>query len=609
MRLQTENIPIPLRLRNHWVLWKFETRGEKKTKLPYQACGKLAESDNEETWSDFASVERRFQKRGYDGIGFMFAKDGGLCGVDLDGCRDAATGVVSGWAREIILAFGTYAEVSPTETGVKLFCVGKSPFEKGRRISVMAEKACDKEPGIEIYDWGRYFAVTGWRLNGPKEPQECQEALAWLTEKYAPNEPFAAPKVDFRSTTAVVERARKYVSKMPPAVSGERGHDRTFHVACVLVLGFGLTEQEAFWVIAEWNQSCRPPWSDHDLNRKLAQANKRAGERCYLRNTKPERWDQITLPTYGTPPAKHEPKITLLAESAMRYLDELKNGRGELIELGLNDVDVAIGGGVERGEVIVLGARPSHGKSAIALQCIHTWTGNQRPCFIASEEMSSRLLGKRTIQYVSETPQEHWRNQSEAVEADLKWYSENHANCFIAESCGTAESVVEQIEKAVKEHEVQAVVVDYLQLLRTSGKSKYEQVTNASMALKEITKRHNLVTLLLCQLGRQIEMRKLFEPVMSDLKDSGQIEQDGDVILFLVWPHRIDSKLPAHEFKVYVAKNRNREINERVVMCRFVPSRQMLTMPRAKDRKNYDNSMDEWNSRADVGSPGEDFAP
>jgi replicative DNA helicase len=286
-------------------------------------------------------------------------------------------------------------------------------------------------------------------------------------------------------------------------------------------------------------------------------------------------------------------------------LDELKNGSGNLIELGLNDVDLALGGGVERGEVIVLGARPSHGKSALALQCIHTWTGNKRTCFIASEEMSSRLLGKRTIQYVTDTPQEHWRHQAESVEADLKWYAENHARCYIAESCGTAETVIEQIEKAVVEHEAEAVVVDYLQLLRTSGKSKYEQVTNASMLLKDITKRHNLVTLLLCQLGRQIEMRKLFEPVMSDLKDSGQIEQDADVILFSVWPHRIDSKLPAHEYKVYVAKNRNREILERVVMCRFEPSRQMLTMPRAKDHKNYDQSFDDWSNRADVGVVGD----
>lgn len=600
MKIRTEKIPIPLRLRNQWVLWRFETRDGKPTKLPFQCSGKCAESDNEATWSDFASVERRYQKPGYDGIGFMFAKGGGLCGVDLDGCRDKVTGAVSDWAREILLAFGTYAEVSPTETGVKLFCVGKSPFPAGRRLSVKADSVCDKKPGIEIYDHLRYFAVTGWRLHGPREPQECQESLNWLADKYAPVETPHAPKIDFRSTSAVVERARKYLLKIPPAISGQRGHDQTFHAACVLILGFGLSEQEALPILAEWNVGCQPPWSERELSRKLSEAAKQIGERCYLRNAKPDRWEAITVPSYAKAPSKSEPRITILSESALRYLDELKSGRGELIELGLNDVDCALGGGVERGEVVVLGARPSHGKSAVALQCIHTWTGNRRPCFIASEEMSSRLLGKRTIQYVSEVPQEHWRQQAVAVESDLNWYAENHAPCIIAESCGTAESVVEQIEKAVAEHKVQAVVVDYLQLLRTSGKSKYEQVTNASMALKDVTKKHNLITLLLCQLSRQIESRPKYLPVMSDLKDSGQIEQDADVILFLVWPHRIDSKEPANEYKVYVAKNRNREIVERVVMCRFEPSRQMVCPPRAKDKPNYESEFDAWNARADI---------
>jgi replicative DNA helicase len=606
MRIKTEEIPIPLRLRNQWVLWKFERRNDKPTKVPYQCNGAESKSNDESTWAEFASVERRYVRGGYDGIGFVFAANGGLCGVDLDGCRDPKTGAVSGWAREIILAFGTYAEVSPTETGVKLFCVGKSPFSTGKRISVLhADKVCDKEPGIEIYDHGRYFAVTGWRLQGPKEPQECNEALTWLAGKYAPAA-IAAPTVDFRSTTAVVERARKYLSKLPPAVSGQRGHDKTFHVACVLVLGFGLSESEALPVILEWNQFCQPPWTERELARKLSEANKQPGERCYLRNAKPERWDSISVPGYAvSAPSKNEPKITILSEAAFHYLDELKNGKGQLIEIGLNDVDYALGGGVERGEVIVLGARPSHGKSAIALQCVHTWTGNKRPCFIASEEMSARLLGKRTVQYVSETPQEHWRHQAAAVEGELQWYAENHAPCYIAESCGTAATVVEQIERAVIEHEVEAVVVDYLQLLRGPGKSKYDQVSDASMALKSVTKKHNLVTLLLCQLSRAIESRQQFQPVMSDLKESGQIEQDADVILFLVWPHRIDSKFPAHEYKVYVAKNRNREINERIVMCRFEPSRQMLCPPRLKDRPNYDPSFDEWSKRADVGAGSE----
>lgn len=607
MKIKTEEIPIPLRLRNQWCLWKFEDRGATKTKLPYQCNGQLSESNNPATWSEFASAERRYVKGGYDGLGFMFADDDGLCGVDLDGCRDKATGKVAEWAREIILAFGTYAEVSPTETGVKLFCVGKSPFATGKRISLLQyDPICDKEPGIEIYDRTRYFAVTGWRLQGPQEPQDCQDALNWLAGKYAPIQ--LAPVSDFRSTTAVVERARKYMSKVPAAISGQRGHDKTFHAACVLMQGFGLSEQEAYPVLAEWNLGCNPPWSERELTRKLSEAGKQPGERCYLRNAKPERWDSIRVPSYcGTEAVvKPEPKITVLADAAMRYLTDLQTGGGDLLELGLNDVDHALGGGVERGEVIVLGARPSHGKSAIALQCIHTWTGNKRPCFIASEEMSARLLGKRTVQYVSETPQEHWRHRSGDVEAELKWYAENHAKCYIAESCGTAESVVEQIEKAVSEHQVQAVVVDYLQLLRTSGKSQYEQVTNASMALKAVTKKHNLVTLLLCQLSRAIESRPKFQPVMSDLKDSGQIEQDADVILFLVWPHRIDSNLPAREYKVYVAKNRNREINERTVMCRFEPSRQMLIPPKAQDNPNYEHAFDNWSNRADVGT-GDNF--
>jgi putative DNA primase/helicase len=136
MKIKTEEIPIPLRLHNQWVLWRFETSKRQADETALSVCGKLAESNNEATWSDFASVERRYQRGGYDGIGFMFAADGGLCGVDLDGCRDKATGKVAEWAREIILAFGTYAEVSPTETGVKLFCVGKSPFATGRRISL-----------------------------------------------------------------------------------------------------------------------------------------------------------------------------------------------------------------------------------------------------------------------------------------------------------------------------------------------------------------------------------------------------------------------------------------------------------------------------------------
>jgi hypothetical protein len=80
----------------------------------------------------------------------------------------------------------------------------------------------------------------------------------------------------------VGERARKYLAKVPPAVSGAGGHDQTFHAACVLVQGFALDRGPALALLGEWNQSCQPPWSDAELEHKIEDALNQPGERGYL---------------------------------------------------------------------------------------------------------------------------------------------------------------------------------------------------------------------------------------------------------------------------------------------------------------------------------------
>lgn len=70
----------------------------------------------------------------------------------------------------------------------------------------------------------------------------------------------------------VIERARRYVAKCPPAISGQAGHDATFHVACVLVNGFAFGEPDALALLREWNQSCLPPWSEVELVHKITSA-------------------------------------------------------------------------------------------------------------------------------------------------------------------------------------------------------------------------------------------------------------------------------------------------------------------------------------------------
>src|SRR5262249_35090721 len=91
------------------------------------------------------------------------------------------------------------------------------------------------------------------------------------------------PPLDGRA--AVLHRAKLYVAKEPPAISGEHGHDRCFHVACVLVQGFDLTTEDALQAIQDWNQTRRPPWSEAELRHKLEDAAKNTDRpRGYLRD-------------------------------------------------------------------------------------------------------------------------------------------------------------------------------------------------------------------------------------------------------------------------------------------------------------------------------------
>ena len=573
--LAFDNVPLALRELTQWILWRSETRGDKPTKIPYCTDGKNAKSNDRTTWDSFENAREVAWQ--YSGIGFVFSADDPFIGIDLDGCRDSHTGKIAEWAREVILKFNAYAEVSPSETGVKIFCRGKLPFANGRKVEVKQEPICDKTPAVEMYDRGRYFAVTGWVLKGQLQVAECQAAIDWFKEKFFPNEP-AKPIPDFRSNDAVVERARKYLAKMPPAVSGQSGHNATFHAACVLALGFELSESDAISLMLEFNQRCQPPWSDKDINRKVREALKQSGARGYLRNAAPAHWDRVQVPTYSEPKAKPELTQTTIADAADQYITMVERGQISLVETSIADLDCALCGGLGFGEMVIFAGRPSHGKSAVALQCLHHWTDMQvhgYPCCIVSEEMSSLMLGKRTVQHLVSLPEEHWRTQSDRLRDEMQCYRESHAPCFIIENSRTAEAAASAIEKRVESDGVRCAVIDYAQLLQSPGKSRYEQITNTSIALRQLASRCNIVLLVLCHLNREIEKRSTFTPSIADIKDTGQLEQDADVVSFLVWPHRINKDKPRGEYQFFIYKNRNRGTNgDNLVTCHFDPMRQ-----------------------------------
>ena len=574
-------IPSSLREVSQWVLWKFITRNGDATKVPFDASGAAASSTDSSTWSTFENVALKASS--YSGIGFVFSSEDDFCGIDFDGCRDPETGLVSEWAKSWLMKLDSYSEISPSGTGVKVFIRAKSPLASGRKVSIEgAPSIVGKTAAVEVYDRGRYFAVTGDRLArlGP-DVNDRQEVLNELCAHFFPA-PKPLPLVEWKSHDAVVERARRYLAKLPPSISQQGGHNAAFRAACAIVIGFGLDESTAMLLMQEFNQTCEPPWSDRELAHKVKSAAKQPGPRNYLRDARVSQYDSIQLPNYSEHPIEPELRVTTLEKAAYAYLERVRNDSIRMFDLGLPDVDYAIGGGVESGEMIVLAARPSHGKSAVALQCVHHATLHGYPSIFISEEMSALALGKRTLQYAADVPQEHWKTSTVEMDIGVKAHFEGRAPCFVVESAGSAERAAEAIREAVKQHGVKLAVIDYAQFLRGKGNNKYEQSSDVCSTLRALANETKIVLIVLCQLNREIERRGEFLPTMADIKGTGQFEQDADVILFLCWPHRLDSSRDPSEYVFFVGKNRNRAINSSTVTCKFLPSRQMLTDAREK---------------------------
>ena len=148
MKVNLDCLPEELRQRRQWVVWKLEVRDGKPTKVPYIAGGSgKASSTDSLTWRSFKEAVQALETGRYNGIGFVFSSGDPFAGVDLDDCRDPETGELEEWAAKIVEAFGSYAEVSQSGTGVHIIVMGKAPNKKRGKV--------------EAYSSERYFTMTG----------------------------------------------------------------------------------------------------------------------------------------------------------------------------------------------------------------------------------------------------------------------------------------------------------------------------------------------------------------------------------------------------------------------------------------------------------------
>lgn len=315
------DVPSELKRRPQWATY----RGA-NDKAPRQVNGQLAKSNDRSTWTTLEEASRDDS-----GVGFIFADGDGLFGIDLDSCI-GPDGEIQAWATEITKAFvNTYAEFSPSGTGIKIFGLGRLPMATGRKVIVGAPpfnfpQVCDKPPAVEAYDHLRFFTFTGERLpDHATELGDCQAALDAFCARFFPVRD--RPKMVVPSRPAgghnLEQRAALYIDQIERTICGSAScHDRTFYAACVLVIEFNLSPERAFPILSFWAGQGQHPWTEKELWHKLNSANEKTSPRGNLANAEyyiPETGPEVDLSGILSPPPAADPEperpvVLLIAE-------------------------------------------------------------------------------------------------------------------------------------------------------------------------------------------------------------------------------------------------------------------------------------------------------
>jgi replicative DNA helicase len=254
-----------------------------------------------------------------------------------------------------------------------------------------------------------------------------------------------------------------------------------------------------------------------------------------------------------------------LADSFER-LEMLSSNAGGLrgVPTGFKDLDDTLAG-MQDSNLIILAARPGMGKTAFSLNIVqHIGVNEKLPVGIFSLEMSKEELVDRLL--VGEADIDAWRLKTGNLkEQDFSKISDAmgrlaESPIFIDDTPGI--SLMEIRTKARRlhlEHGVKMIVVDYLQLMSTNQKydNRVNEVSAMSLAMKNLARELKVPVLCLSQLSRAVEARGSKEPQLSDLRESGSIEQDADVVMFL---YREDDDV-RENVSLKVAKHRNGSLN------------------------------------------------
>ena len=258
---------------------------------------------------------------------------------------------------------------------------------------------------------------------------------------------------------------------------------------------------------------------------------------------------------------------------AWTRLERLHSNKGELrgVPTGFKDLDNLLSG-FQNSDLIILAARPSVGKTTLALDFARlAATKHNVGVAVFSLEMSSQQLVDRML--AAESRISAWQLRTGGLSttgSDFTLLREgldrlSKAPIFIDDAASSTIAHIKSISRRLKnEHDIGMIVIDYLQLMSTSKQydSMVNQVTEISRSLKALAREINVPVIALSQLSRAVEARG-GEPRLSDLRDSGSIEQDADVVMFIHREDRFNKESDRKDIaKIIVAKHRNGPVGD-----------------------------------------------
>jgi len=248
-------------------------------------------------------------------------------------------------------------------------------------------------------------------------------------------------------------------------------------------------------------------------------------------------------------------------------LDILSRTEGQItgIPTGFTEMDEKTAG-LQRGDLIVIAGRPSMGKTSLALNIAENAAiGHQIPTAIFSMEMSAEQLSFRMIGSIGRVSQTHLKTGNLT---DDDWARVNsavsmmsNAPIFIDDAPSlTPTEVRARARRLKRRHDLGLIIVDYLQLMQVTGtkENRATEISEISRSLKALAREVNVAVIALSQLNRSVEQRTDKRPVMSDLRESGAIEQDADVIFFIYRDEVYDRDTPRKGIAdIIIGKQRN----------------------------------------------------